>query len=153
MADAWSTPGWTATNGIPLTSDIPPAIAPLDVLMNNIVSKFASIDGKHQNGFVLYTADTDLVHLTSGGVSHKPGWLVRSIDGISAGKIPATDNTTLSPAGWTYKVSVVIYGQVVMEFPAYFPYSTVDVPLVGLIDLFDPAQPDLILMVVDGGTA
>lgn len=135
MADAWGTPGWTATNGIPLTSDLPPATAPDDVSMVNIVAQFGAIDGKHQNGFLMFEASTDLTHVPSGGVSHNPAWLMRVIDGLVAGKIPATDDTDLSPTGWNYKVTVIISGQVVRTFHTLVATSTVDVPFTSLVPI------------------
>jgi hypothetical protein len=159
MADAWGTPGWTATNGIPLTSDIPPAIVPADVLMVNIVTQFGAIDGKHQNGFLLFEASTDLVHTPSGGVSHKPAWLGRLLDGVVTLSIPATDNTTLaradgdSSSDWYYKVSVIIYGQVMSMFYAYVPYSSENVPLTSLVQLDLLPDGSTIPWTFDGGSA
>ena len=135
MADAWGTPGWTCTNGIPLTSDLPPATVPADVTMTNIVAHFWAIDGKRQNGFLLFEATTDLIHVPSGGVSHKPAWLARVIDGVAAVKVPATDNTVLSPADWNYKVTVIMYGQVVRSFHTEVPTSLIDLPFTDLVPL------------------
>jgi hypothetical protein len=159
MADAWGTPGWTATNGIPLTSDIPPALVPADVLMVNITAQFGAIDGKHQTGFLLVEANTDLVHVPSGGVSHKPAWLGRLIDGAVALKVPATDNTTLaradgdSSSDWYYKVSVIIYGQVVDVFYAFVPYSATNVPFTTLVRLNLLPDGSTVPWILDGGTA
>ena len=133
MADAWGTPGWTATNGIPLTSDLPPATIPLDVKTVKIVGQLGAIDGKHQTGFMLFEASSDLTHVPSGGVSHKPSWLSRIIEGKLEITIPATDNTVLSPSGWNYKVTMLISGQVVRSFHTLVPTSIPDVQYTSLI--------------------
>ena len=159
MADAWGTPGWTCTNGIPLTSDLPPATVPTDVALVNIVAQFGAIDGKHQNGFLMFEANTDLVHIPSGGVSHNPAWLMRVIDGLVAGKVPATDNITLaredgvSSSPWYYKVSLIMYGQVVDMFYAFVPYSAIDTPFttLGQLDLLPDGS--VVPWILDGGTA
>ena len=136
MADAWGTPGWTATNGIPLTSDLPPATVPDDVSIAKIVAEFGAIDGKRQNGFILFEASTDLTHVPSGGVAHKPTWLGRLIDGRSTILVPATDDDTLSPVDWSYKVTVIIYGQVVSSFHTLVPSAVDDVPFTSLVPIY-----------------
>ena len=135
MADAWGTPGWTVNNGIPLTSDLPPATVPDDVSMTTIVTQFGAIDGKRQNGFVMFEASTDLTHIPSGGISHRPVWLGRVIEGRASVKVPATDNTTLSPEAWNYKVTVIMYGQAVRAFHTLVPTSLVDVPYTSLVPI------------------
>ena len=135
MADAWGTPGWTCTNGIPLTSDLPPATVPDDVSMTNVVAELMAIDGKRQNGFLLFEASTDLTHVPSGGISHKPAWLARVVDGRAAIKVPATDNTTLSPEDWDYKLTVILYGQVVRSFHTLVITSVEDLPFTSLVPI------------------
>jgi hypothetical protein len=134
--DEWGSPGWTAqepSTVIPGTSAPAPTL-PDSVKTVTVTGTFLDDRGKPATGRFVFDPSTDaLVEPSSGTTIRLHRKTVELVNGQISEPLIATDNATLSPLNFTYKVSGVVSGQSQRPFSIALPHTTASVSLAALV--------------------
>lgn len=138
MNDAWSIPGFTVQNehwGDTLNTGGAAAPAlPDSVKTVTVTGTFLDDRGKPAAGRLHFDPSVDtLVDPTSGLTIRLRRKEVTLVNGQISEPLIATDNTTLSPKNFTYKVSGLVGGQSQRPFSIALPAATATVSLAALV--------------------
>jgi hypothetical protein len=138
LHDAWSIPGFTVQNenwGDSLnTGGAPAPTLPDSVKTVTVTGTFLDDRGKPATGRFIFDPSIDtLVDPGSGLTIRLRRKTVELVNGQVSEPLIATDNSTLSPKNFTYKVSGVVAGQTQRAYSIALPAATATVSLAALV--------------------
>jgi hypothetical protein len=137
LNDAWSIPGFTVQNenwastgpGTPDYSELPS-----DVTTVTVTGYYLDNEGKPASGrFIFDPSVSKLVHPVSGAVIRLRRETVDLVAGRFSTRFIATDNTSLSPLNFTYRVVGIVAGQTQKPFSMALPAAVPNVTMASLL--------------------